>query len=447
MITVGSLFDGIGGWQLAANHCGAVTIWSSEIEAFPRHVTSIHFPNTEQLGDINKIDGAAIKPVDIICAGSPCQDLSIAGKREGLDGKRSSLFYQAMRIVREMRDKTNGKYPKFFIWENVTGAFTSNNGRDFQSVLKEIGQTDISIPGSGRWAKSGMVRSKECNIAWRTLDAQFWGVPQRRKRIFLVAGFGKIGGAVNEILFKPESMQGDFEKSKSEEQSSSENLRNRTDSANQTMIYDVRITSEGTRNARANVYNTDICRTLDTKPQNPAGNQGGIAIVSFKNASNLLSETSRNDEPVVIPCAFQSYSEAKISEIGTTLKASSGSLGGGSENIAIQKTWSVSGSQGDRIAIDANKSFTLSANGGGAGAKTGLYMLKDDDRYIVRRLTPKECERLQGLPDNYTDFGSDTARYKAIGNGMAQPCADFVMRRVVEVLRYDKKQDERAVLV
>lgn len=213
------------------------------------------------------------------------------------------------------------------------------------------------------------------------------------------------------------------------------------------MIYDVRITSEGTRNARANVYNTDICRTLDTKPQNPAGNQGGIAIVSFKNASNLLSETSRNDEPVVIPCAFQSYSEAKISEIGTTLKASSGSLGGGSENIAIQKTWSVSGSQGDRIAIDANKSFTLSANGGGAGAKTGLYMLKDDDRYIVRRLTPKECERLQGLPDNYTDFGSDTARYKAIGNGMAQPCADFVMRRVVEVLRYDKKQDERAVLV
>lgn len=208
MITLGSLFDGIGGWQLAAVKNGVKPLWSSEIDPFPASVTKAHFPGTIQLGDVTKIDGAKIAPVDIICAGSPCQDLSIAGKRAGLEGERSNLFYQAMRIVREMRRKTNGVYPKFFVWENVLGAFTSNARRDFQSVLEEIGQTDIPMPASGKWAKAGMVRSKKCGIAWRTLDAQFWGVPQHRERIFLVAGFGKWGGYA-QVLFEPKGMPGD----------------------------------------------------------------------------------------------------------------------------------------------------------------------------------------------------------------------------------------------
>ena len=194
MITLGSLFDGIGGWQLAAVRNGVKPLWSSEIDPFPASVTKEHFPDTIQLGDVTKIDGAEIQPVDIICAGSPCQDLSIAGKRAGLEGERSNLFYQAMRIVREMREKTNGVYPKFFVWENVLGAFTSNARRDFKAVLEEILQADIPMPASGRWARAGMVRSKECGIAWRVLDAQFWGVPQHRERIFLVAGFRGWGG-------------------------------------------------------------------------------------------------------------------------------------------------------------------------------------------------------------------------------------------------------------
>ena len=206
MITLGSLFDGIGGWQLAAVNNGVKPLWSSEIDPFPASVTKAHFPDTIQLGDVTKINGAEIAPVDIICAGSPCQDLSIAGKRAGLEGGRSNLFHQAMRIVREMREKTNGLYPKFFIWENVLGAFTSNARRDFKSVLEEIGQTDIPMPASGRWARAGMVRSPKCGIAWRVLDAQFWGVPQHRERIFLVAGFGKWGGDV-QVLFNPESMR------------------------------------------------------------------------------------------------------------------------------------------------------------------------------------------------------------------------------------------------
>ena len=208
MITIGSLFDGIGGWQLAAARNGVKPLWSSEIDPFPASVTKEHFHDTIQLGDVTKIDGAEIPPVDIICAGSPCQDLSIAGKRAGLEGERSNLFYQAMRIVREMGEKTNGVYPKFFVWENVLGAFTSNARRDFKAVLEEILQADISMPASGRWARAGMVRSKKCGIAWRTLDAQFWGVPQHRERIFLVAGFGKWGGYV-QVLFNPEGMRGD----------------------------------------------------------------------------------------------------------------------------------------------------------------------------------------------------------------------------------------------
>ena len=118
-LTLGSLFDGIGGWCLAAVRAGIRPIWSSEIEKFPLEVTARHFPDVVQLGDVTKIDGAKIEPADIICAGSPCQDLSVAGKRAGLAGERSGLFVRAVDIVRQMRVRTNGKYPRFFVWENV----------------------------------------------------------------------------------------------------------------------------------------------------------------------------------------------------------------------------------------------------------------------------------------------------------------------------------------
>ena len=214
MLTLASLFDGIGGWLIAAHRNGIKPVWSSEIEDFPMKVSKAHFPDVEQLGDVTKINGGKVPPVDIICAGSPCQDLSVAGNQKGLAGSRSNLFFESIRIVREMREATNGIYPKFFVWENVTGAFSSNNGRDFQAVLGEITQTDIPMPGSGRWSKAGMVRGKRVGCAWRVLDAQYLGVPQHRERIFLVAGFGKWGGAV-EVLFKPESMCRDPQKGES----------------------------------------------------------------------------------------------------------------------------------------------------------------------------------------------------------------------------------------
>jgi len=150
-ITLGSLFDGLGGWPLAAAKFGIKPIWASEIEAFPITVTKRHFTDMKHLGDITAIKGNEIEPVDVVTLGSPCQDLSIAGKRAGLDGKRSSLFMEAVRIIREMREVTNGAYPRFAVWENVPGAFSSNKGADFRAVLEEITESKISIPKSGRW--------------------------------------------------------------------------------------------------------------------------------------------------------------------------------------------------------------------------------------------------------------------------------------------------------
>ena len=159
-----------------------------------------------------KIDGATIDPVDIITFGSPCQDLSVAGKRAGLlDGSRSNLFMEAIRIIREMRDATNNEYPRYIMWENVPGAFSSNKGNDFRVVLEEITQTEIPMPQGGKWTTAGMVELPECQVAWRVMDSQFWGVPQRRKRIFLIGDLR--GFRAGEILFECKSLLGDSQQS------------------------------------------------------------------------------------------------------------------------------------------------------------------------------------------------------------------------------------------
>ena len=228
MLTLGSLFDGIGGWLLAAQHAGIKPLWRCEIDEYPRAVSEYHFPDVDSYGDIRKIHSNEIAPVDIICAGSPCQNLSMAGNRKGLQGSESSLFYESIRILKEMRDVTNGKYPRFFVWENVTGAFSSNHGNDFRAVLEEIGQTKISMPESGKWGGCGMVRVSLCDIAWRTLDAQYWGVPQRRKRIFLVADFAAKERCAAEVLFIEKRVFRDSSESSGKEQGSSSGTRTST---------------------------------------------------------------------------------------------------------------------------------------------------------------------------------------------------------------------------
>lgn len=487
-LTLGSLFDGSGGFPLGGLLCGIEPIWASEIEPFPIRVTSKRIPQMKHLGDISKLHGDLIEPVDIITFGSPCQDMSIAGKRSGLDGSRSSLFYEAIRIVKEMRRKTNGRKPRYIVWENVPGAFSSNNGDDFKTVLEEIckvKRTDMSIPKSNKWQYAGKIVGDDFSLAWRTLDAQFWGVPQRRRRIYLVADFN--GKGADKILFESEGMsryssscrtswqttadcsqkgitatgfygynstlvddkastlgvncgyttgrngvmalndQGGERMDLSEGkintlrassnhpplvfENHSQDTRFKqlhdiaptvlstygTGGNNQPFVcFDVRLTSENTKNARANIYETDVARTIDTGGAEPSRNQGGVAVVCvdqgggeaacniYENkhlthrSGHVVSMTTGSfmqvkceqspnlaardfKDPPVVCFNEQSFSGYDCAEVSSTLKASGGNYGGGSE------------------------------------------MLNVTDEYIVRRLTPTECARLQGFPDWWCD--------------------------------------------
>ena len=208
-LTLGSLFDGSGTFPMMAMLSGIVPVWKSEIEPFPIAVTEKRLPFVKHLGDINSVNGAEIEPVDIITFGSPCTDLSVAGKRQGLNAERSGLFFQAIRIIKEMRGATNGKYPRFAVWENVTGAFSSNGGEDFRCVLEEfckIKDADLSVPKPEKWTKAGEIMGENFSVAYRTFDAQYWGVPQRRMRVYLVADFA--GGCASKILFESEGVSG-----------------------------------------------------------------------------------------------------------------------------------------------------------------------------------------------------------------------------------------------
>lgn len=216
-----SLFDGSGCWQLAAEIVGFEAKYASEIEKFPIEVTKKNFPNMIHLGDVTKIKGDEIEPCEVICAGSPCQDLSVAGKRAGLKGERSGLFMEVIRIIKEMRRKTNGEFPKLAIWENVCGSFSSNNGEDFKAVIEEYIHTvdptaDIIGPPFGQWRYSGVVGGDGYQLAWRVLDAQHWGVAQRRRRVFIV--FSLTDECASKILFERPGLRRDFKESLKERQ-------------------------------------------------------------------------------------------------------------------------------------------------------------------------------------------------------------------------------------
>lgn len=208
-LTLGSLFDGSGGFPLGGLISGVTPVWASEIEPFPIRVTTKRLPFMKHYGDVSALSGADLEPVDIITFGSPCQDMSVAGRRAGLDGSRSNLFYEAVRIAKEMREATNGRYPTWLCWENVPGAFSSNSGSDFKAVLDEIRKIkdpEADTPRPAKWPNAGCVLADDHSVAWRVFDAQYWGVPQRRKRIYLVADLA--GQRAGKVLFESEGLSG-----------------------------------------------------------------------------------------------------------------------------------------------------------------------------------------------------------------------------------------------
>ena len=589
-MTIGSLFDGSGGFPLAGCMCGMEPLWASEIEPYPIAVTKARFPKMKHLGDVQKINGAEIDPVDVITFGSPCQDMSVAGKRAGLmhEGNgddrttRSGLFIEAIRIIREMREATNGKYPAFAVWENVPGAFSSNGGADFKTVLEEFASVaqgehvSVPFPQKRRWINAGEIVGDGFSIAWRVLDAQYWGVPQRRKRIYLVADFA--GGRAGKILFERESGGGNPEPGEEARQGAADHAargaggsghveclnpwdcqskRQYTiDGAYTTLnagqaqsgqahgiCYEVAAFMGGQGSKAGGLgYAEEIAPTIksvmsggNTVPDvvyalqgngidraltagcNGAGWRQDVSytlntidrhsVVYPEVARTLTAEhdsspcVDRGQNVVAIDCRNQSvnieisatlqaktnggyslnyqnpvmyevYGFGKYRNGCGTLRASSGDCGPGSEILAVYPDIT-----GSLCANSHPGSYT------GQDAFNNMLPVVPSDKphrkYIVRRLTPLECCRLQGFPDGwgnipamecvtevdavfweevrrtyaaatgkayrrfngkdalvkwYNKLHTDSAEYKMWGNGIALPCALFVIQGIAGYL-------------
>ena len=371
---LGSLFDGSGTCPLAASAVGIIPAWASEIEPFPMAVTQSRFPKMKHLGDITKMNGGEIEPVDVITFGSPCQNLSIAGNRKGLAGEQSSLFLEAVRIIKEMRCATNGRYPQIAIWENVYGAFSSNDGEDFRVVLESLWQVcegDDSVPrfeethGKQRWPKSGCIVGDSCSIAWRGLNAEHWGVAQRRKRVFLVLDLG--GQCAAQILFEREGLSRDFKAVRRKRKVTGRSVEKgpvEHDSmeAIGKVIFamdSLASNSMKSKNPLSGFRKIDTAKTLDTTDPNPSKNQGGMIIcepvyaldhhpqdkrVSVRGDGIIQTLAGRMGtgggecpSNPLSPMTYQQESYEGYSESGTapTLKASGGNYGGGTEVLIL----------------------------------------------------------------------------------------------------------------
>lgn len=500
-MTLGSLFDGSGTCPLAATLCGITPIWASEIEPYPIRVTQKNFPGMRHLGDITQINGAEIEPVDIVTFGSPCQDLSEAGAQKGLaEGERSILFFDAIRIICEMREATNGKYPRYAVWENVPGAFSSNSGRDFLAVLRAFvraaGGDGADVPEPARadklvWRRAGCILGDGYSIAWRVLDAQYWGVPQRRKRIFLVCDFA--GGRAGEILFKREGLLGDFKACRKARQEDSGDAVGSAGGdcrafhlqqdpisgqvspcigaqrqATVGVVYDITgATSNSMKSPTPDscFREREVSRTLDTFSGSPECNQGGNVVVYAADCRNLrlneeISGTLQAKENggyslnYQNPVVYQNPKRGEYveSEIGSTLLAhlaveprdivAYDARGNGDGKIVPTLTGDHESRVTDYTAlVVGNGQLNQMSMSDKVGAlncmhdqQAVLTWLKKLRRYIVRGLTPLECCRLQGFPDWWEEGagGSDSARYKMWGNGMALPCVLYVMEGITD---------------
>ena len=573
MMTLGSLFDGIGGFPLAAVHCGGVPVWASEIEPFPMRVTKLRFPDMIHVGDITKLDGAKLPPVDVICGGSPCQDLSVAGLRKGLAGDRSGLFMDQVRIVKEMRaeDERRGVSddfirPRYLVWENVPGAFSSANGEDFRAVIEEIvhikdSTCHVPRPDTGRWESAGAaILGDQFSLAWRVLDAQYWGVAQRRRRIFLVADFG--GLTAPKILFEQERLLRDPAEGQGQGKgvttaagnSSADSGGSRVAEEKQVDIFAFHINQReetinlngisgalmATTNMQMQTFVAEGMRKFESAEKKEEclclNDQGGERMDVSVDITATLRAGMSGHPPLVMGIQQGSAGTEEIPDPALTEEAETG---GNNQQILFENhgidarytgphevapTMSARyGTGGNNVPLvsDMPESYCIAGNiidrevqngGNGLGCQPDIsYTLTSADRHavfsrqrsdeflqnrvtatqsarqhkdatdlvcepyqntvgtigytdhkginnqyvsedkcivenrkLIRRLTPLECERLQGFPDHWTDIpgASDSARYKALGNSVAIPCVDFVLRGIAYFLRKMKEEKE-----
>lgn len=561
-LTLGSLFDGSGGFPLGGILAGIKPLWNSEIEPFAIRVTEKRLSEVRHFGDIIRLKGEELPPVDIITFGSPCQDMSLAGKREGLNGARSNLFYEAIRIIKEMRCATNGRYPRYIVWENVLGAFSSSKGDDFRAVLEsvcKIKDETVSIPKPQKWCTAGEIVGDGYSIAWRVLNAQFWGVPQRRRRIFLVgcldserageilfesdglseysaerfsawqqaAGcLGICAGTTNSAGFSP--TQSAKAREIAFEHETAPTLRAENTAAavfenhsqdgryggpldisptlgatlgtggnNSPIVvglYDVRFTSENTKNVRHNVYKTETSRTLDTGGNAPDKNQGGVAVVSVQgsligreppngpqgsgiNADVSFTLNTADRHVVAYGIDRAAYNQGKNAKFNIAVDEETEPtiVAKGPCAVAVPTYSTCRASYYSRTNEELVGTLTAS-DYKGAPIINGI-------EYIVRRLMPCECARLQGFPEWWADVGgeeptsavivrwrnifteyqaaigkkpkpksdkqiakwlksphSDSAEYKLWGNGVALPCVFFVLAGIAWCNNYNSSE-------
>ena len=539
-LTLGSLFDGSGGFPLAGLLAGILPVWSSEIEPFAIRVTEKRLPQVQHFGNISGLHGAKLPSVDIITFGSPCQDMSIAGKRTGLNGSRSSLFHEAIRIIREMRCASNGKYPRYIVWENVPGAFSSNGGEDFRCVLEAIcsvKDSSISIPRpAGKWTKAGEILAESYSLAWRVLDAQYWGVPQRRKRIFLVADFD--GASAGKILFESEGDSpqcGEMSRSDRGDGTvrvsgySAESLRawqraagsaadsfgtaglclcdqggeridilkERTATLRAEAHHPPCVLENHPADSRLQISESGKVQTLTSRCGTGDGNVpllmdtpktlkircgkagGGKGSLIQENKSATLS--CNNDQTVFQPKAYgiSSFSSNAMlsgnphsgiyeADTSRTLDTSDQSPAKNQGGIAVLESYALQGSMIGRSdqngpqggGVNKEVAFTLNATDHHAvyAASTGNFsrafrettptLLARDHKdpsivssgYAVRRLTPQECARLQGFPDDFKLELADTHLYKQFGNSVTVNVIEAIADKIRMVLDADEKE-------
>lgn len=605
MMTLGSLFDGSGGFPLAGALSGIRPVWAAEVEPYPIAVTRSRFPMMQHLGSVTEVHGDKVQPVDVITFGSPCQDLSVAGKRAGIhDGQRSNLFFEAIRIIKEMRAATNGRHPTFAVWENVPGAFSSNHGEDFRCVLEEFvkirgGGYTVPRPDKGKWRPAGEILGDGFSVAWRLLDAQYWGVPQRRKRIYLVADFA--GGRAGEILFERTGLRGHPAAGGAPGQSAAADAARGTgrsrgveclnpwDGAVMYALDSMSSNSMKSSNPRSGFHEETVAKTLQAGGVDPTCNQGGNVIVEPVYAlqgngidraetagcngrgwrEDVCYTLNTIDRPAI---CFKAGQGAKARSIGAseTVTPTLGSEAGGNsvpgvcypqvartltaeadaspcidrgQNVVCYdargngdgtRCPTLTGDHENRVtdytavtvyrspkigeyaadgtastmaardfksprdlvverspaygvdcrnaALDEEKTHTLQAKANGGQSlnctPSVLTSGRPPRKYIIRRLTPLECCRLQGFPDGwgvpahkdklsdeelafwqrvrdtcaaiggkpskkysaealtkwYNGLHTDSAEYKMWGNGIALPCAAFVLGGIAEAL-------------
>jgi len=412
--TFGSLFAGVGGFDMGMEDAGWECKFQVEWDKHCQHILNKHWPDIPKWGDVSTVSGTEIPPVDCIIFGSPCQDLSVAGKRAGLQGERSGLFYEAVRIIKEMRHATNGTFPRWAIWENVAGALSSNNGRDFAAVISEM-------------AEAGAVLQE-----YALLDAQYFGVPQRRRRVFLVACFDPAiaRNCPDPLLPVSKSLRGDSKKGKT---------------ARETVTRET-ATSTGSQSSDIGTIGFSHTQGLSAQPSESAfptlrteGNGMAVAYDEYNDSTSpvhhaLRAGTKQSTGVLVEPMSMGEENWVER-DVKNALRAGASK----SSHAVLEPTVFQPGTM-VRLGggVWEGTVPTLRAEAKRGDNEPHIQIHNAEPTMAVRRLTPLECERLMGWPDDHTRWKADgteqadTHRYKQCGNGVASPVARWIASHILK---------------